>query len=241
MLHTTHGIVLHSFKYSDTSLIVRILTRDLGLQSYLIPGARKPRTRMKASLFQPFTLVEIVAYHKENDRLQRLKEVRNAHPLANIHTDIRKSTIAMFLAEILLGVFRQQEPQSDAFRFISEAAVRLDDATEGLSVFHIHFLGRLTSYLGFSPAGNYSEKHCYFDLREGIFNTQPSLDALSNIESRHFYHFCHFGWNELPDEPITSTTKQTLLRKMITYYRYHLDGLKEVKSLEILADVFHGG
>ena len=41
MLVTTKGIVLHSLKYSETSIIVRIYTEARGLQSYLFKGIRK--------------------------------------------------------------------------------------------------------------------------------------------------------------------------------------------------------
>ncbi|MFN2394169.1 MAG: DNA repair protein RecO [Bacteroidales bacterium] len=62
MIHTTPGIVLHSFKYGDSGIIARILTPDFGLQSYLVQGVRKSKSRIRASQFQPLTLLDMVVY-----------------------------------------------------------------------------------------------------------------------------------------------------------------------------------
>ncbi|MGQ0828308.1 MAG: DNA repair protein RecO, partial [Bacteroidota bacterium] len=36
MIHKTTGIILHTTKYSETSLIIKAYTRQFGLQSYII-------------------------------------------------------------------------------------------------------------------------------------------------------------------------------------------------------------
>ena len=62
MLHKTRGIVLHSVKYSETSLIVKTYTEAFGIQSYMVKGVRSHRSKMRPILFQPLTLLDMVVW-----------------------------------------------------------------------------------------------------------------------------------------------------------------------------------
>ena len=42
---STRSIILHSFNYSETSKILRLLTRDHGVQSVIAKGAQRPKSR----------------------------------------------------------------------------------------------------------------------------------------------------------------------------------------------------
>lgn len=240
MLHTTAGIVLHSFKYSDTSLIARILTRDMGLQSYLVPGVRKNKSRIKANLFQPFSLVEMVAYHKEVSGLQRIKEIRSPHPLPNIAGDIRKSALAMFLSEMMLNAFKHQEPQSQAFEFIYNAIIRLDLLEENLAVFHVIFLLQLSKFLGFAPANDFNESKPFFNLREGIFQSGADMAGivLPQDESKYFYLLSQTSLSGNLGIKVPAHLKKALLTNTIDFYRMHMEGFREIKSLQVLDAVF---
>jgi DNA repair protein RecO (recombination protein O) len=241
MLHTTPGIVLHSFKYSDTSIVARILTRELGLQSYLVPGVRKSRSRIKASLFQPLSLIEMVAYHKERQGLQRIKEIRCPHPVLNLSADIRKSAIAMFLCEMMLQTFQHQEPQTQAFDYIYKSVLTLDMQERNLSTFHISFLLQLSKFLGFAPGGGYSAQKCFFNLREGVYQHEPDIagQSLGSEESACFYRLSQTNPESETDLHIPQPIRKTLLARTIDYYRLHMEGFREIKSHQVLDVVFH--
>ena len=240
MLHTTQGIVLHSLRYSDTSLIARILTRNFGLQSYLIPGVYKSRAKIKAGLFHPLAMIDMVCYHKDREGLQRIKEIRNVQPLHSIMGDIRKSSVAIFISEIMLMAFRHQEPQTEAFDFIRNAIQRLDLLEENISIFHCIFLLQLSKYLGFSPSAGYSETFCHFNIREGTYQRTDDHTGvcLSSRESYYFYVLSRQKPGETTEVNIPSDIKKALLQWIVNFYRYHLDTIRELKSMEILSRVF---
>src|SRR3954471_17666198 len=48
--HSTEAIVVHAFDYLESSRIIKLLTRDLGLRSALARGARSSRKRFGAAL-----------------------------------------------------------------------------------------------------------------------------------------------------------------------------------------------
>ena len=99
MLHKTRGIVLNYIKHRETSIITHIYTELFGRQSYIINGVRSHRSKIKLTLFQPLTILDLEVYYKPVRDLQRIKEVRNHTLLFNIPNDIHKSSIAIFIAE----------------------------------------------------------------------------------------------------------------------------------------------
>src|SRR5690606_6646320 len=101
MLVTTEGIVLHFIKYGESSVIATIYTRDFGRQSYLVNAARSKKSQNTSSLLQRLFLVDMVAYQKQTRELHRIKELKSNQVYQNIPFNITKSSLAIFLAEVL--------------------------------------------------------------------------------------------------------------------------------------------
>lgn len=242
MLVKTQGIVLHSFKYGESGIIARILTREMGLQSFLVHGVRKTKAKNKANLFQPLTLVELVVYNKQNSssNLLNIREIQCLHHFTTIGTDIIKTTLALFLGEVLLNAFTRQEMHQQAFSFIHQAIVHLDGREENLGAFHIYFLIQLSKYLGFAPQDNYTEKHCYFNLMEGIFQKEIDHTAycLDKESSHYFFRLSQMSTDNYIDFSIPVQKRKELLHKILEYYKLHLEGFKEVRSHQVLEIVF---
>ena len=74
MLQKTQGIVLHSLKYKDTSIIVDIYTEVSGRASFLVPVSRSRKASVKSVLFQPLSLVELEADFRPNTAIYKVKE-----------------------------------------------------------------------------------------------------------------------------------------------------------------------
>ena len=241
MIATTTGIILHSFKYGETSIIARIYSGDLGLQSYLVPGVRKSRARIRQNLFQPLTIVNMVVYHKEKGGLQRIKEISCPSPFSTIPYNISKSSIALFLAEMLSHSIKSHEPNPALFAYLHNSILQLDLTDGRVADFHLVFLLQLTRYLGFQPRDNYDNRHCYFNLQEGIFQREPGHQevCLDESLSQYFNLAAHASLQELDQLSIPKEKRKALLEKTIDYYRFHLEGLGDVKSHHILEMVLH--
>ncbi len=109
MLVTTEGIVLHFIKYGESSVIVTIFTRDFGRQSYMVNAARSRKSQNKSNLLQPLFLVDLVAYQKPTNELHRIKELKSNQVYQNIPFNITKSSLAIFIAEVLYKSINEQE------------------------------------------------------------------------------------------------------------------------------------
>jgi DNA repair protein RecO (recombination protein O) len=238
MLHKTRGIVLHTVKYSETSLIVKAYTEAFGIQSYLVKGARSQRSKLRPILFQPLTLLDLVVYRKERNTLQSIKEVRLAHPYHSVPFDIRKSSIALFLNEVVYRSVGEEESNPALFEFLWSSFLLLDAVEEPFTHFHLLFTLKLTKYLGFHPRNTRSDEHCFFDLAEGIF--QPLFLEGICLNKDLSTTWCRlldwpFEKPAIPDLP--AVKRDALLDAMLLYYRFHLPGFAGFRSAEVLHSV----
>ena len=240
MIHKVRGIVFHSLKYAETSLIARIYTDKFGLQSYMIKGARKPRAKLKASLFQPLTLLELEVYHKDKSSLQNIREARTAYVFSSTPFDIRKSSVTMFLSDLLTKTIKEEEANPGLFQFLDVMIQKLDQLDDGIADFHLHFMVHLTRYLGFFPQGKCLPHSPYFNLEEGSFTkdrphhmnfiTSPLNEQFSILMHKH------------PSAPlaldINRGDRNQLLEHLISYYLLHYDSLQEIQSHHVLREIF---
>ena len=79
---TIEGVVLQSLRYGDTSLIVRVFTRNFGLKSYMVKGAFNRNAKNRAALFQNLNLIQLCGGGKPNkSTLGYMKDVQLCHRL----------------------------------------------------------------------------------------------------------------------------------------------------------------
>lgn len=238
MLHSTKGIVFHSVKYSETSVIVKIYTELFGIQSYLIKGIRSARPKIKPALFQPMTLLDLVVYHKEKQSLQHVKEIHLAHPYLEIPFDIRKSSVVLFINELVYKTVREEEANPDLFEFLWNSCVQLDATRETVSSFHLYFAFRFCHYLGIFPMANYSAQLPCFNLREGFFQAPiPDHQHYLNPENSKLFQSMLEACDQIPEGTIPPDTRNLLLETILLYYRLHLPGFTGLQSHHILHDV----
>lgn len=251
MLHSTRGIVFHSLKYSESSLIVKIYTGLFGLQSYLFKGIRNPKSRIKPGLFQPLTLLDLVVYHKERHSLQSVKEVRLAHPYQSIPYDIRKSSVALFINELVYKAIREEEPNPSLFEFLWSSCLHLDETEISVSDFHLFFALQLCHHLGIFPQINYSKLCPVFNLREGLFQSSiPEHPHYLDPElSRRFNELLEVcSMEEIENNEtakwrngetiLSAEARRHLLETILLYYQLHLPGFRGMQSHHVLHTVF---
>ncbi|GET30522.1 DNA repair protein RecO [Prolixibacter sp. SD074] len=240
MQQKTRAIVLHYLRYGETSMIVTLYTEAFGRMSFMMQGIHGKKSRSKANLLQPLFLLDMEVSYKPGRELQRVKEMRNTLPYTTIPFEIGKSTQAMFLAEILYKVLREEEPRPELFEFLFHSVQYLDLATEGTANFHLVFLLQLARYLGFGPRDNYSGEKPYFDLRNGVFVTMPPPhpDYLMKEESRIFAKLIHVNFDSLATLKLDHKLRDRYLEALLNYFSLHLETTIHIKSLSILRELF---
>ena len=240
MLQKTRGIVFRTHKYGETSLIVELYTESKGVRKYVINGVRSPKARTKANLLQLMSLVDVVAYEREDRDLNRLKEVQPAVIYESIPFNIRKGAIGMFMVEVARKAIREREANEALFQFLFERFRYLDKCTDPVANYHLVFLLDLSTFLGFEPAVEYAEALPVFDLREGAFLHQPPghPDYIVEEQAELLFHLLDHSYDNSHQFRITREQRRQLLDKLILYYRLHLEGMGEVHSHVVLQEVF---
>lgn len=235
---STKAIVVSAIKYSDSSLIVRLYTKEAGLSSYMIKGVLKSkRGKLKAAYFQPLTLLSVVASHQEKRNLQSLREAQVNHIYKTIHTDIVKQSVTMFLSEILSSSIQEEETNELLYEYLENSFLWLD-SHESIANFHLLFLLNLTKFLGFYPDISDINKSG-FHLQEGIFtDSQYEKEIVKGDEIVQFKKLLGINFDCIESVNFSKRQRQELLRMLIRYFELHLDGFKNPKSLDVLEAVF---
>lgn len=236
MLVKTKAIVISAIKFQEKSLIVKCFTLSNGLKSYFVRDAFSSRkTSQKIAYFQPFSILEIEAVHKNKGTLENFKEIKTAVPFQTIHTDIVKSTIVMFLSEMLHYSIQEEEKNESLFEFLESALIWFDHHDE-VSNFHLILLLEATKYLGFYP--DVSEIDLpYFEMNDGVFTLFNGKTALTEHETNLLKKLIELKFDN--DQKVFHVLeRQILLKVLIEYYSFHLEGFKRPKSLDILKEIF---
>ncbi|GAB4023734.1 DNA repair protein RecO [Spirosoma koreense] len=228
MLQKTQGIALSYLRYRETSIIARVYTEEFGLQSYIVNGVRTARSKNnKIALFQPLTLLDMVVYNKHDRDLHRLSEVKTSHPFQSLPFEVAKSTIAMFVTEMLNKVLKEEASSPPLFRFLVNSVLFLEDAPKNYENFHLAFLLKLSFFLGFGPE---SAREFENQLRENSYPFLPDteMETALNIMLRQSL-----------GTPIqlSRVARNELLDALVAYYQIHVDSIGEVKSLPVLREV----
>lgn len=236
MLVKTKAIVISAIKFQDKNLIVKCFTQSDGLKSYFVRGAfSNSKTAQKSAYFQPLTILEIEAVHKNKGTLENFKEIRVAAPFHSIHSDVIKSTIVMFISEILHHSIHEEEKNEQLFLFLETAMHWLDNHEETAN-FHLVLLLETTKYLGFYPDVSEIEAP-FFEMTEGVFSDFHAISSLSENETLLLKKLIALKFDH-SQKTFHVSERQQLLKILIDYYSFHLDGFKKPKSLEVLKEVF---
>jgi DNA repair protein RecO (recombination protein O) len=238
----TSAIILKNTKYGETSLVVTAFTELFGVQTYMVNGVRtNKKSGLKASLYQPASVVEMEVYHNEKNTLHRIRECNRKYVFINVLSDVVKNSIAVFMMELLYKLLKQPEQNADLFYFCEDVLLQLDEAPANIAAnLPLFFTLHLSNFFGFKIDDNYSEENCFLDLQEGNFIS----------ERPHHTHFLSgdnaflsaellriMMPNELGQLKMNKLKRRELLLKYMDYYTLHIPEFGTMKTLLIMQEV----
>ena len=234
------GIVLRTIKYSDNLMIADMYTQSHGRLSFLVPMSRSKRSKVRNVLFQPLSVISFSAPFKGVSSLVRLSEAQPYLMYSTLPYDVVKSAIALYLAEFLAAVLREEDDSESLFDYICCSLEFLDKAEEGYSNFHILFLLRLTRFLGISPNVEEACEGSYFDLMAGaIVHEQPLHGQfLSQADTMLFVKLLQMDLSSMRSMQLSRNARWEYLTLLHNYYRLHVPDFPEIKSIDVLRELF---
>ena len=233
------GIVLQSLRYGDTSLIVKIFTRNQGLKSYMVKGVFNRNAKNRSALFQQLNLINYIEAGKPNkNSLGYLKDVQLSTVYHSIPFVMSKSAILLYVSELLAKTIIEQEQNEALYDFIVRSLFWLDLVEEGYANFPLFFTLELTRHLGFYPKSNHDMGFC-FDMMEGSFEHDYPLHPyyFDAEDSALLSQLLDKDIDEACKVPLRVGQRRGLLDGLITFMRLHAPVMKDFHSPEVLKTV----
>ncbi len=122
----TEGIVTKTTKFSETSLIVTIITRDLGKISAIANNVRSSKSQLRSGL-QLFAYSEIVLYEgRGKTGLYKINEMTLIEGFSALRSSLEKLAYASYFAEIANRAVSEEEPDAEILRLLLNCLFALD-------------------------------------------------------------------------------------------------------------------
>lgn len=233
----TEAIVLSSIQYGETGKILKCYTQKTGIQSFFVKGTHSKKQKISA-LFHPLTQIEVVYKENKNKSLNHFSEVRQSRHYINLHSQAEKTCIALFLAEILHSVLKEEEYNPKLYEFLQNSFLKFDENKNSFADFHLWFLLNLTVYLGFYPNIDFDSK--YFDLVEGIStDANPGHFFVDGDELKSWEKLIQLDFFQQTENLFNQNQRKSLINILLKYYELHISDFRPPKSLEVLTVIFN--
>ncbi|MEN7549672.1 DNA repair protein RecO [Rapidithrix thailandica] len=226
MIYKTRSIVFTFIRYRESSIIVKIYTERFGLKSFIVNGVRSKKAKTNhIAMYQPLSLLDTVIYHKESSNIHRISEAKLLHPFQTISLHPFKTTIAIFITEILSKAIKEEEENPQLFHFLWQSFITLDQLTEHFENFHIQFMCQLPDYLGFG-----------FNTHQELANQLLHFYPEDPVNTEKLKQVIDSTYQEYI--PLNRHQRHSLLNTLIKFYQLHLENFGQVKSLEVLSSLY---
>lgn len=242
----THGIVIHSMRYRETSKILTIFSRDYGILKLIAKGARTAKSRFAGAL-EPMNVIELVYYQKENRDLQLLSQASILYAPKSILLDEHKTLLAMACCEMVSRLEAAGGRSNKVFGLLRGIIQALDESKandDRLLLFAFQL--RLLKVLGYAP-GLYRCFVCGNETPEGAYHIAEArfyCPACSPGGESVFplHPWLLWGLRQLTDQPLRRIGElefapgvlSDTYRFLQAFYNYHLEELGFLKSLEVM-------
>lgn len=234
MKNTDKAILLNRISYSESSLILTFYTFNNGIQKFIFQGGKK-----KAHQLFPLAISEITFYKRPDSDLGKLTSSESQQILNELPFNPIKSTIAFFIAEILIKCLKTEEPEFELFEFLERKIVQLDKSTEYLH-FPIQFLIDFSELLGIYP-NKIEENGSYFNIMEGLLvNHKPIGDIFYEGEAVELISsMLEKEKNLLMINKSSKETRENALNIMLHYYQLHIPKFNKINSLDVIKEILY--
>ena len=226
MIIQSQAIVLKSFSYSETSIIARCFTREMGKISVIIRGAKR-KNSPNAAYFQPANYLDLVFYYKQTREIQTISKASFVRTWPSLRNDLKKMTYTLSVIELTDKTIIDHDPHAELFDELVNAINCFDKENKRFNLIFWYFELKLLSLLGFKP--NF-EKRDYQDMViSNPFsgpNSEKILKGLQNSTPA-----------SLKNISVTKKDRKVISEYLSTYLLYHFDGIMRLKSFEVLKQV----
>lgn len=240
MITKIHGIVLSVVRHNERNNVVTLYTAERGRMACLSAAGSGKSGRLRNARLQPLAIVESEINIRENRELQFLGTISTPLPWRDIYFNPSKAPIVIFLSEFLRKILHTAEADRNTWDFLTSSLAELDSANTSTANYHLAFLIRYLHLAGIAPDPTDYQPGDFFNMRTADFSPAhpghhdiliPEDAALLPLMMRmDFRNMRRFRFNV--------DQRRRLLRLLLNYYSLHLPMSAEMKSLDVLQELF---
>ncbi len=234
------AIVLRAFMFNDSKMMVDVISREEGRLSCVVSvGSAKARKGCR-QFFQPLTILDLVLDNTSANKLPVVKDVAIHRAYASIPFNPSKVALSMFLSEFVSNITRTGQDTGLLYDYVYNSLMWLDGVSMGFSNFHLVFMIRITRFLGVYPNLDEYADGSFFDMDNGCFVRYAAnrREFLSAEESRMMYLLMRMNYNNMHLFRFSHVERNRCLDVILDYYKRHVPGFADMKSLPVLREMF---
>ena len=150
-LVTTSAVVLQTYRYSETSKVVRLATRELGIQSAIAKGVLRPKSRFGAGL-EFLSEGDAQLYYRDTRELHTLSVFDVTNLRRGLASDVARFAGAAALSQVMFKM-APPAPLPAAYGVFTSGLDLLASAPAGaVDAAALRALWALVTELGFGPS-----------------------------------------------------------------------------------------
>ncbi len=249
MLNKAQIIVLHTIKHGDNGFVIQCYSNTAGRTALYLRVSAK--NRIILSNLHRLNILDVITYNSGSSMLT-LRELVPSVRLDSLRTNIYKSTMAIFLSELIVKCVRESEQNMHLYNFLVSSIKVLEHLEEGIANFHIHFMVHLCKLLGFMPTDNYSQELSVFDIGRAMFREPQYFydsreeclrvaacgEAFTPQQSLLMHQLLNTRVIDIAGIKCNGDMRLQFAKQMLNYISHHLGIVLEIKSLDVLHEVF---
>jgi DNA repair protein RecO (recombination protein O) len=244
----TDAVVLKAIRYRESSKILTAYTRQYGKMSGIVKGALRSKGGYGAAL-EPMALVSLVVYKKEGREVQTVAQCDLLRSHRRVYEDLDRMEVGMAMIELVDMVSQAEEENTALFELLTGSLSALDAAERNHFTILYHFEFHLAGVLGFRPSfggclacgapevfafdvpkGGMLCRKCTSAPGEKVILSAEGLEALRWLGRPP-------SLEELAGRSLTTELRRGLEHFLWTYLRYHVTGMRALKSRRVFSRI----
>ena len=220
----THAFVLKTTIFKESSLIIRLFTREKGKSTYIVKAAMRQKSPNKA-IYQQLNEIEIDYSHHPKKQIHPVYSVKLVEDWENICTDLKKTVLCTSMLEIIDKSYDEEIPDAETYDTLKQVMSYFDSNSSNLNNAFYYFILHFLKNSGYNILS--AKKHpVILRFQQKNFNILNDLNLIFDLDLNEM--------NEPENNP--KYEKKIMTRFMSELVRYHFP---DVKSFKVAKDLFN--
>jgi len=220
----THAFVLKTTIFKESSLIIRMFTREKGKSTYIVKAAMRQKSPNKA-IYQQLNEVEIDYSHHPKKQIHPVYSVKLVEDWENICTDLKKTVLCTSMLEIIDKSYDEEIPDAETYDTLKQVMSYFDSNSSNLNNAFYYFILHFLKNSGYNILS--AKKHpVILRFQQKNFNILNDLNLIFDLDLNEM--------NKPENNP--KYEKKIMTRFMSELVRYHFP---DVKSFKVAKDLFN--